>query len=119
MTVTDSRFDLLAKLMDVAGMRHRVLAQNVANANTPGYRRLDVSFEDTFAQQVGRHQEMAALGTAPKVVQAGGGTERFDGNNVDVDIEMGRLNKNALLYSAYAQILSNRIAMMRSAITGR
>ena len=47
-----------------------------------------------------------------------GGAERADGNNVDVDAELGRLQKNALLYNAYSQILASRIASMRSAISG-
>ena len=58
-------------------------------------------------------------GLKPKVVEATGGTERADGNNVDIDAEMGNLNKNTLLFNAYAQILANKIAVMRSAITGR
>jgi flagellar basal-body rod protein FlgB len=118
MSVTGSQVDLLAKLLDVAGTRHRVIAQNVANANTPNYRQLDVSFEDAFARQLGHGADAAALAVAPKVVEAVGGRERMDGNNVDIDAEMGRLNKNALLYNAYVQILANQLGMMRSAISG-
>ena len=52
-------------------------------------------------------------------IEAAGGSERLDGNNVDIDVEMGRLGKNALLHNLYTQILANRLAVMRSAIAGR
>ena len=51
--------------------------------------------------------------------EAGGAAVRADGNNVDIDREMGALNRNALIYQTYAQVLASRLATMRSAITGR
>ncbi len=117
MTVTDSQFDLLVKMLDATALRHRVIAQNVANVNTPGYHRQEVEFEETLARQLGRGGEGSALHIVPKIVTHKG-DDHPDGNNLDVDMEMGELNKNALLYSTYIQVLSNRLAMMRSAITG-
>src|SRR5262245_35188310 len=102
MSVTPSQFGLLAKLLDAVALRHRAIAQNVANVNTPGYRRLDVSFEDALAQELRTHPESQATTLKPNVIEQGGGPERADGNNVDIDAEMGRLSKNALLYNAYA-----------------
>ena len=120
MSVTPSQFDLLAQLLDVATMRHRVIAQNVANVNTPGYRRMDVSFEDALARQltsVGGQIDLS--GIKPEIVQAPGGFDRLDGNNVDIDSEMGRLQKNTLLFGVYSQVLAAKMAAMRAAITGR
>ena len=119
MNVTPSQFDLLSRLLDVAHVRHNVIAGNVANVNTPAYRRREVVFEDVLAQKAGQSAAAAAAETKPKVVEAPGGVERADGNNVDIDAEMGRLNKNTLLTNAYTQILANRLGAMRSAITGR
>ncbi len=118
MGVTPSQFQLLSKLLEGASLRHRVIAQNVANVNTPGYHRLDVSFEDELARRIQQHKDSALADVKPSVVDGVGGPERADGNNVDIDAEMGQLNKNALLYNAYVQILSSKIAAMRSAITG-
>ena len=53
MNVTPAQFDILAQLLDVSELRHRVLSQNIANVNTPGYHRLDVSFEDALARLAG------------------------------------------------------------------
>ncbi|MBA4065313.1 MAG: flagellar biosynthesis protein FlgB [Isosphaera sp.] len=106
---------LLARTLDAAALRHRVIAQNVANVNTPGYRRREVAFEAELAREVASPGGPPAT---PKVVVADG-PERVDGNTVDIDQEMNALAKNALLYQAAAQIVSSRVATYRSAITGR
>jgi len=118
MSVTPAQFELLQQLMDAAGLRQKTLGQNVANVNTPGYRRLDVAFEEQLAQQLIHNNELA-VDVEPKVIHTLGLAERADGNNVDIDMEMGQLSKNALLYQTYAQILTSKLSMMRSAITGQ
>jgi flagellar basal-body rod protein FlgB len=119
MNITGFQVDVLARLLDVASLRQSVIAQNVANMNTPGYRRLDVSFEEAFSRSLAAGQNGQALQVTPKVVEAGGGIERPDGGNVDVDGEMGGLTKNQTLYNTYAQILALQLAEMRSAISGQ
>jgi flagellar basal-body rod protein FlgB len=118
MGVNVSHIELLSQLLDVASLRHRVIAQNIANVNTPGYHRLDVAFDDAFAQAM-KGGSSKHTPVTPHVITDQTAPERADGNNVDIDIEMGNLNKNSLLYNTYAQILSNQLATMRSAITGR
>jgi len=119
MNGTNLQIDILARLLDVAGQRHEVIAQNVANVNTPGYRRLEVQFEDSFADILERSGPKDALQLRPSVVEGKGDFERADGNNVDIDAEVGRLNKNTLLFKLYAQVLALQLASMRSAISGR
>src|SRR5438094_4935884 len=97
MSVGDVQADLLARLLDVASLRHRTIAQNVANVNTPGYRNLDVSFEEEFSRYLESGGAEHALKVHEQVVEGAGGAERPDGNNVDIDQEMGRLNSNTLL----------------------
>jgi flagellar basal-body rod protein FlgB len=118
MNVTDSHFDFLAKMLDLTSLRHRVIAQNVANVNTPGYHRLEVSFEEEMAKRLAAGGS-GMSGLQGEVREARGGVARADGNNVDVDAELGRLDKNALLYNAYTQILASKLARMRTAITGQ
>jgi flagellar basal-body rod protein FlgB len=119
MIPTNTQFDVLARLLDVSALRHDVIAQNVANINTPGYRGQEVRFEDAFAQALGAGELNRALAIQPQVAAAPGGAERLDGNNVDIDAEMGQLNKNALLFKVYSQLLSTQLAQYRSAISGR
>ena len=120
MSVTVSQFDLLSQLLDASELRHRVISQNVANVNTPGYQRLAVSFEEELAQRLTSNDANETLGDLiPEVYEEQGLPVRADGNNVDIDKEMGQLSKNSLLYQTYAQVLVSRLSMMRSAISGK
>ncbi len=119
MSVTIAQSDLLANCLDAAALRHRVISNNLANVNTPGFHRQEVSFEDTFSRVLQREGEARAAAVRPRVIESPGGTARQDGNTVDIDKEMGDLNKNALMFNAFTQFLLGQIATMRSAITGR
>ena len=117
MTPANFGIDMLGQVLDASALRHRVVAQNVANVNTPGYKRLEVAFEGELKKALG----LPTGGTgrvAPKVIETDN-PERVDGNTVDIDREMGDLTKNALLYQAVAQIVASRMASLRSAISGR
>lgn len=103
--------------MDAAALRQKVIAQNVANVNTPGYRRLAVEFEDEMAKALGTPG--GAPGAVSGTVVVADAAERVDGNTVDLDREMGDLTKNGLLYQAAAQIAASRMASLRSAVSGR
>lgn len=115
----DAQIGMLARVLDVAGMRHGVIAQNVANVNTPGYQRQEVEFAEAFARALSEGNLGTALKVEPRIIEAGGGIPRQDGNNVDIDLEMGQLQRNALQFQVYAQILAVRMGQMRSAISGR
>lgn len=114
-----SQFDLLAKLSDVTQLRQQVLAQNVANVNTPGYRRLDVQFEEVMAEQLSRRANSHTDSLRASVVEDEITPARLDGNNVEIDLEMMRLNKNTLLGNTYLQLLATKLAMMKRAVSGR
>jgi flagellar basal-body rod protein FlgB len=118
MSEINGQFDVLARLLDVASLRQRTLAHNVANVNTPGFRRSDVRFEDAFARALASGNEAKALRVQPQVIEHGGDGERADGNNLDIDVEMGRLEKNTALYKVYSQLLASQLANMRAAISG-
>jgi flagellar basal-body rod protein FlgB len=118
MKVSGAGFELLTQVMKAASLRHEVISQNIANVNTPGYHRLAVSFEDEMARALATSSGGTPPSVKPRVVEPGG-PERVDGNNVDIDQEMGDLARNALLYEAAAQIVTSRISSYRSAIVGR
>ena len=116
MTPTNFGIDLLGQTLDVAALRHRVVAQNVANVNTPNYKRREVAFESELKKSLAGTSAGAPV--APKVIETDN-PERADGNTVDLDREMGDLTKNALLYQAVSQVLASRLASLRAAISGR
>ncbi len=117
----NSQFDLLGRLIDATEVRHRAISNNIANVNTPNYRRMDVEFEQQLARELSRqeHTNGSSLITAqPEMVVTPGLTARADGNNVDIDREIGQLNKNAMLQQTYVQLLSTYLEQMRLAIQG-
>ncbi len=113
----DTRIDLLARVLDGAATRHRVIAHNVANVNTPDYKRLDVRFEEELTKVLAAHGDVSHV--KPTIVEDPTNPARVDGNTVDIDQEMAQLTKNSLLYQAASTIIASRMATLRSAITGR
>lgn len=119
MKVTTSQMDMLSRLLDIADLRHRVISENVANVNTPGYHAMTVTFEDEF-QKALKRKDTYLLQVQPHIVEGDEALQtRIDGNTVDIDVEMAQLAKNSILYRTYTQILTHQIGLMRSAITGR
>lgn len=129
----------LTKSMHGANVRQAVLAQNLANADTPGYKRQSVSFEGALAQALeqDRADRAATLrmgedlggedtmtrraldGVDVSVTRVDNTTMRVDGNNVDPDSEMSELASNQLAYNTVTALLDSRFNQMRTAISGR
>ena len=110
--------DLLARLMDVAALRHGVLAHNIANVNTPGFKKRRVEFEQEFQQALVRGGS-GATQVQPVITESGDPPLRNDGNNVDIDKELGRLGKNAMLFRTYSTLLSRHLSLMKAAVSGQ
>lgn len=111
--------------------RHTVLSNNLANANTPGFKRSDVVISNTFDSEFReRLQRHGVARTHPKhlpsrrgaevgwrVVQDYSTTMRNDGNNVDPDREMALVAENQLYYQSLIEAVSRKLRSIRSAIT--
>jgi flagellar basal-body rod protein FlgB len=119
MDVKPSQFDVLARLLDVTATRHQVLANNIANVNTPGYKRLEVSFEEQLASAIQGSGGYDLQQIQPRIEPTRDAEARPDGNTVDINTELGALTKNTLLHQAYTRILATQISQMRTAINGR
>jgi flagellar basal-body rod protein FlgB len=111
--------ELMSRLMDASNMRQDVIAQNIANVNTPGYRTLDVNFEEALKAALSANSRAPVHDIPAEIVVGNGGLDRPDGNNVDIDLEVARMQKNALYFKLYSQLVSNEFAQHRSAISGR
>jgi flagellar basal-body rod protein FlgB len=97
-----------------SSLRQTALAQNVANANTPGYQRKDVDFESSLRAAM-------ADGTNPDSVQFDVTTDpsspmQPDGNSVDIDVESSKLAENGLTYESLVSVAKGRIEILQSAI---
>lgn len=105
---------ILSRLMSAAAMRDRVLAENIANQNVPGYQRRVVSFEETLRARVlaGRsHADVEPELSIDTVSPSGP-----DGNNVSLELETNAMRENRLAYELYATILQSRLGMAMSAV---
>lgn len=109
--------------------RQQLIASNIANMDTPGYRALDVPFETALQREMGQGSELPMLRTV--AAHMGGASDQSsllstvvsgdamqaDGTGVDVDYEMARLSETTIKYDAVSQLLANKIALLRSAVS--
>ncbi|NLL41964.1 MAG: flagellar basal body rod protein FlgB [Firmicutes bacterium] len=123
--------DQLGLGLNKATLRHNVLSNNLANFNTPGFKRSDVTMDTRFAREMARwqHPRLARTnhrhlpgasrggGTAPfAVVQDNSVTMRNDGNNVDPDREQVLLLENQLYYESLTDAVSRKLGQLRTVI---
>lgn len=100
--------------MDGSALKHKVITNNIANANTPGFKKSQVSFQQSLAQalQKGDLSEMT-----PEVRKITNTSLRTDGNNVDIEMELADLAQNNLYFDGLSRFLSSQISLLRHAIT--
>ncbi len=116
-------YQVARKLLDAAALRQEAIASNIANSETPGYRRLEVSadFAEQLKSRVRAGDLMAAKDTLkPTLVQDPfARSVRPDGNSVEIEKELLAMNKNAVEYEFLTDIVSGNIKQLKMAITGR
>lgn len=105
----------LERAISGASMRQSALASNLANANTPGYQRVDVDFHGALSAAMGDRQAIERTSFAP-TRDASAGAVRADGSTVDVDAESARLAANALEHSAAVTVAGTRIHILQVAM---
>jgi flagellar basal-body rod protein FlgB len=110
----------LSRALTLHQKRHEILASNVANVETPGYRSRDLEFTDALALafEAGAVDHRTPVVSEARLVDRPSGSMRPDGNTVDIDMEMARLSYNRSRYTTYAEILTRRLGAVRRAIEG-
>lgn len=111
--VADKTSLLLGEMVHATAVRHRVLAGNLANVETPEYQAQETSFSLALDQARGTPQVTVAV--TPEADAA----PRRDGNTVDLDQQMVKLAQNTNWHMGLLQMLTTRFAMMRAAIKDR
>jgi flagellar basal-body rod protein FlgB len=105
----------LERALSGAALRQEAIASNIANVNTPGYRRKDVDFQSALHAAWDQGTETVA-GMQPAVGDDPSSAIRQDGSSVDIDVEAAAQAKNGLQYEAITQLMKTRVAILRSAI---
>jgi flagellar basal-body rod protein FlgB len=94
-------------------LRARDVADNIANQNTPGFKRQVVRFEDELASALARGELSKA---APRVEVDALSPASPDGNNVNLESELESLRENRIAYELYATLLAARGELLRASI---
>jgi flagellar basal-body rod protein FlgB len=116
-------YQLARKLLDASVLRHEAIATNVANAETPGFRRLDIAPD--FATQLKARLAAGDFAQTAETIRpqlAEDQTARAirpDGNTVEIERELLAMNRNSVEFDYLSEIVSNNLKQLKLAITGR
>ena len=131
MKIFDRTMGVLERTLDLRAARHRTIAANIANEETPGYRPKEFRFLDALSsavrgQREGQIRVTHALHIGPRgdsvsrvagrTVELNGGDAGLDNNSVNLDFEMAKLSDNALNYNSAASIIGIRFRQLLAAI---
>jgi len=98
----------MEQYLDLLSTRQKLVASNIANLDTPGYKTKDIDFQSEFESQLS--------GAMPAVYEPAGLTVKNDGNNVSVDREARLLAENAMRFNFVTNLMKNELRMVKSAI---
>lgn len=118
--------------LDGLSVRNKVLADNIANNDTPNFKRSDLDFNNFLQNALGAstpgqielkrtsplHLQGIAGQAGGYIIQDQSTTFRNDGNNVDIDQEMTKLAENTLQYNALTRALSTQLGIYKQAVQG-
>src|ERR1700728_3211098 len=100
----------LAHYMDLLSTRQKLVASNIANADTPGYKTQDIDFQVEFMS--------LAKGQQAQTIQPEGLQEKPDGNNVSIDREARLLSENQMRFNLASVLVKSQFKTVQEAITG-
>ena len=115
MTSVGDSSEMLSRLMSASTLRAKVLSENIANQNVPGYKRKIVRFEELLAEHFSAGARSLDEVT-PKIEVDTATPMGGNGNNVTLEVEANAMRENALLYQLYAAILQTKFDMVQDSI---
>ena len=132
--MSNKALDVMQRGMGAANLRQEVISHNIANVNTPNFKKSNVVFEDLLAKELAlddtgrmklvrtndRHMPIPMNNRVkPEIELDDSTTMRYDNNNVDIDVEMASLAKNSLYFNALARQTGGYISRLRSVISSQ
>ncbi len=118
-------FAATSRALDAAALRQEVTAHNLANVNTPGFKRQEVQFETQLSHALAQQNNPCSTGATsvenvqPTVVTISQTGSRADGNNVDLEAENVKLAENTLRFETLSQVIAGNFSSLKSVIAGR
>lgn len=111
--------DLLRAGIRAEEIRQQTIASNIANIETPRYRRVDVKFEELVTKALKNSGEVNLDKIEPEVFEPRNTRVKANGNDVDLNKEVGELVKNSLRHTAYTRLLGRKFQLIEQAINVR
>ncbi len=108
--------DFLEAGIRAESLRQKAIANNVANLQTPGYRRIDVKFEELLAKALDSPGSVDFSEVEAQIYQPNQTPVKSNGNDVDLETEVGEMVKNTLRHKAYIRLLYKKYKQMELAM---
>jgi flagellar basal-body rod protein FlgB len=113
--------NVLQKAMEASWLKNETLSNNIANADTPGYKKQTVQFETYLNNQLSKTNKASLIdldALNPKVVfENPSYSMKIDENNIDIEVEMAERSKNSLKYSALTDSISNNFKKINTVLS--
>ncbi len=131
--VSKTTIPAVLKSLDAGMLRARTIANNIANVTTPGYKRVEVSFEDELRKALdetrlkgmktdGKHLDIGRKNISkikPRAYRPHDPTMPSGVNNVDIDMEMAKLAENQLMYNMSLKFVKGGYAKLNAAVQAK
>lgn len=127
----DSTISLLGNSLDLRAARHKLLSSNIANQETPGYRAVDIKFEEELRKRSGAPSgdtevltrtsplhlsPVSGIAGEPRVLDRATEIEGYDRNSVGIEGEMAKLSENSLMYTISSKMIRSKFNLLMTAI---
>jgi flagellar basal-body rod protein FlgB len=116
MPETSSIVDLLEAGIRAESLRQKTIGSNVANLETPGYRRVDVKFEELLDKALNSAGTVDLSEIEPQIHQPKQTPVKSNGNDVNLETEVGEMVKNTLRHKAYIRVLNKKYRQIELAL---
>jgi flagellar basal-body rod protein FlgB len=116
MSKTGNIIDLIYAGVKAQTLRQKAIANNIANLETPGYRRIDVKFEELLDKCLRSSEEFDLSDIEAELCRPKNTPVKSNGNDVDLEAEIGQIIKDTLRHKAYIRLLSKKYNQIDQAI---
>lgn len=134
MDLFGSTIDVLSKAMDLRMINNRVIASNLANVDTPGYQAQRMDFEASIQRAIAQIEAAGGVNfgapewdtvmknafggdtTVEPIIEPTGDAAGLDGNNVNMEGELGELGHNSLMYQLTARLVAAKFNQLKDAL---
>ena len=108
MSKVNDIIDIVGAGIKAESLRQKAIANNVANLQTPGYRRVDVNFQDLFAKALDSSGSVDLSNVEAEIYQPQNTVVKSNGNDVSLETEVGEMVKNNLRHKTYIRFLQKK-----------